>query len=693
MTHSHYRLSRRDFLKGAALVSLGSVLPFSHTSVLSQAAAQTTGSGLGLLNPRYPLGVSNVTVPNAVQWARDVMLLPVADDLSRMVPVYNQSLVRSAPFTSFGAEWCGHEPDDEMGHPALIRQVSAHDHTFGRRNISEGKYPLLTYKDEHVNQVFYFYNEPESGTHANTTGSMCGCFPPPDNQLIDPHADDCITTFFETVQVGFEVDNCTAENPPEYTATRIRAAALAKLFLYYKSIVEGSGNGHVFLMGSAVYPNFHQSDYWQEFFHFVHNGIGGPCGMPGIPVADLRALHAHLYHYWPSKCPSDNGDTYHGWDAVKPTAYAAGIMRGGVDWYKATYNDGQPLPLDFVLSEMGPRWEKNEDAMDVMAGNAWTGGFPNLMLGLCYWNTWLRWLTRDAWKPGHLGLAEGRKVFAMPHATNGNPYFHATRWTDLAQDPQYSAHIGQAMKSYFDFDDWDRVTREMTVFRAPDLGYGTYYDNAWTVLPETRRYHEDERPWIPLGGADTTWMRASKGRNYFFAPLGAAYTVWAHVGGDPGTHVLGAGWRYDGAQPGFQGDITLNIPGGGWSTVYVPVAKTTNGGNSEFRYWFEWVRSGSTRWAGDIPLHAGEFPNPKTYLAEGYTITPMTAMLCPMLVYSSTARSETLRVYRENVPGQDMGVSIGRPIVLGGVACTWRAERNDALFESGPQFWCPWDQP
>jgi hypothetical protein len=79
------------------------------------------------------LGVANSRRKNAVSYASIVLRLPAG------CPIYQEQLVHSTANDEGAgapsAEWCG-TADADFSASSVIREISAHDHIFGRRNIS-----------------------------------------------------------------------------------------------------------------------------------------------------------------------------------------------------------------------------------------------------------------------------------------------------------------------------------------------------------------------------------------------------------------------------------------------------------------------------------------------------------------------------------------------------------------------------
>ena len=122
---------------------------------------------LGTIPAANRLGIANTRYRSATQVATDVLRLP-ADS-----PVYQQQLVHSMEelHGSIGAsaDWlCKTLDTGETDKQCVIRQVSPHDHNFGRRNLSHmtwGGYPgtdLMAHTATKSNQLYYVCNEPEA---------------------------------------------------------------------------------------------------------------------------------------------------------------------------------------------------------------------------------------------------------------------------------------------------------------------------------------------------------------------------------------------------------------------------------------------------------------------------------------------------------------------------------------------------
>ncbi|MCI0529342.1 MAG: hypothetical protein L0Y56_18035 [Nitrospira sp.] len=221
------------------------------------------------------LGIANVAVKNASSFGTTVLRLPAG------FPVYQQQLVHNQVNSAgpkVAAEWCG-TADSEIQHTATLREISAHDTQFARRNLYNPNPPnppyhwLTKHRDDYSNQVYYVGNEPELECKVSNqgTGGRCNCWDPPDRTL-DPSISSCFpsptTQFWEnTPGDGVTVD-CGIGS-----SERIRANALAYVYLRLKS---ETGGGHIVLPPSSAGPllgkaTFHgvqnpaDYQYWIDF--------------------------------------------------------------------------------------------------------------------------------------------------------------------------------------------------------------------------------------------------------------------------------------------------------------------------------------------------------------------------------------------------------------------------------------------
>ncbi len=337
------------------------------------------------------LGIASPSVKNAASFGSTVLRLPAG------FPVYQQQMVRNQAIGAgpiVAAEWCG-TADDEFQHTATLREASAHDTHFSRRNLSDPSTNDLVYhRGTYFNQIYYLNNEPDLGSYLAVPNTGCSCWNPRDRN-IDQHVSSCFpnptNTFWEPAG-GFGNDlPCSSGGNSE----RIRANALAYVYLKLKEYTETIlGRGHIVLPPSSVNPllgrpsspNLLNDDaqYWVDFYTKVHNGVTvGNCNKQGIISSAIRTIHLHKYTDDPSELIHANHTPldFVGFDAI--------VIRAGTDWYRTTYNSGNPLDLDVLLSEMGYLWS-------ITTPLRWAGGWASFRKGLSWWNSYLCWLTRRA---------------------------------------------------------------------------------------------------------------------------------------------------------------------------------------------------------------------------------------------------------------------------------------------------------
>ncbi|MGH2541595.1 MAG: hypothetical protein ACRDIB_02280, partial [Ardenticatenaceae bacterium] len=332
----------------------------------------------GTLTADSRLGVANVGNRNASAFARAVLQLP------RNCPVYQQQLIHNtdnAGGPANDAVWCG-TPDDDISVASVIRAISAHDFGFGRRNLQrdqppgpDAQYGLF---DDHLlmytNHLYYVGNEPEafSCLQDQPGGGPCDCYEPAQWALdayisaCFPDPDSDFWEFWDGTGGPFRT-GCAEES---VDCRRIRAAALSRVFRHLKAEVGAVGG--VVLPPAALNPELGDdptdprgSLYWQVFFDQIHNH--DLPSLPGCPARsrllprDLEALHVHHFNPRDVDCdPPYDPDSYVcrlQWP-LRETAYSITRVRIGADWHRRTYvGAGQPLPLDYLISEGGPDWQ------------------------------------------------------------------------------------------------------------------------------------------------------------------------------------------------------------------------------------------------------------------------------------------------------------------------------------------------
>lgn len=653
---------------------------------------------LGVDN-RYRLGIANAVVSYGPEFARDVM------KLSATCLVYQQHLVHSNQWdagpAAASADYCYSADSTANSDPTsrrILRQVAAHDSQFGRMNVTQSpnyKFTDFTssfYYNQYYGQKFYVGNEPEAPAFPNIhrLAAQCyggNCWDPPS---WEPTGTDTgrfpIDPYFAGYFPGNDNPNFWKKSNPahalgmkcrdnRYTPRIIQPGALAYVYLTLKRLAENAGRDHIVLPPAAIKPLWGADEgtnpYWDTFFGHVH---GSGIGYSGAPfqnrlsdISQLRALHCHQYlTRWFGTATTDN--------AVENVADVARYMWRGVQWYRSKLRvlnvpgADSPLPLDYVLSETGiPNWET------ALYGRprGWTGGYDNFLKGLIAWNSFLCYLTRRA--PFELGLKDWQSgmytLYAGLHDPGSAPYFvRKPEGNSLFNLPTISSN-----QYYFDLDYWNAYSW----YSAPafDINHNANPNPPPPNVPippveyGNTQYH-NRFPAIQ----GTSWG----GTTWYMAPLGACWWVWNQVGSDPnvlnyvGPDGRAAGWYDDRGLAGSRGVVSVDVPGGGWSTIYIPFIKGSGenfpayGGWNNSRYNIIWHhRNGAPiREHGYLDLTL--LPNTKN--RNLYSYDTFSAMVLPLLVYSSQPQPIRIELQR-NLGGTP--VFVGRPVVLGGVACTW----------------------
>lgn len=728
---THSVVSRRRFLQGVLALSVSSVL-LDELKLVEPEIAQAIVVNRGAWSLRYPLGTAglsgaNYAIHGHVQITRDPLRFPVVPvgpvGTQLASPVYYGALAKN--ITDAGNADNTGTTDGEEWNPMVLRQVSAHNHRFGDINLHDSlQYHLIsapqgtTVITSFSQQQYYLYNEPETWYKDR------------------PFSRDSATVPSAT---NLGVTNLEEYNTTDPALYRIRPAALAKLFLIYKPTVEGAG--HRWLMASSTAGTLGALDptsvtstvspttspdpyaspddidvgkYWRQFFDWIHKTGWPSDGLPPIDDKALRAIHLHAYHPRPTIRRTFFGTQYNGEDPIWLTAYVAQRLRLGSDWYRTTYNSGADLELDYIISETGPRHQ------DVNATiYAYAGYFLNLMVGLCYWNTWLHWLARRA--KDELNLAPDYGVFAMiqladyrPFVIRSGNYSSSLNAPTKApggypSDAPATAGAVTGRQSYFKITaSPEKVTTEdFPLFRP------TGYNGVWGFLSQWDLYGADPTiyddcwtlPWKDYDGSQQTgWGAGTLGATQqcflWLTPMGATSAVWGKVGGAIGG-VLGTGWYNDGGTDGLKGTVSVALTEG-WNTVYIPLIKDESNGidgdgrtaaNSDFKYSFSWYINGHEYPHGEMLMDSNMFPNGKQYppydlntTQDGQPLKVKTwyhqavpsAMLCPLLVNVTPGYAGTyqLRIRRQRystvgatVP--QIKVLVGPPTPLNLVCCTW----------------------
>ena len=501
---------------------------------------------IGAILSNKRLGLSNVTVYAASSFAQNVL------GLSTGIPIYQQQLVHNW-YTYDGpaagaAEYCG-TPDNENNEPSTLRQVSAHDTLFARRNVSNDATTnpgILQWFQNHktANRIYYIGNEPEYPVQlglSTNNGCTNNCTQPRD-RVIDGYFSNVFNNsslFWETIAGPPTPSSTNCGVDTNDTTKRIKAEALA--YVYLRLLNEVGASGYLVLppasISSYLDGNHNYDPYWQTFFQKVHSGVtingytqNGITTAPtvnGSLTAPMRVLHLHQYSF------------------VKPSplegmADGACHFRKGVNAYRtAHYGANASLPLDIMLSEMGPtHWYSDQVNSDIR----WAGGYNSFKKGLSYWNSWLHWLLRQG--PSDCNLTAGHVIYACPHETSVPPY--ATYDT-----PQTNIRN----QWYFNSDTWNfSVYYGAPVINKPSLIVDGNYQNSFSSF----------------GGNPPIWDLKTWRRT----PFGTCYKVWSDIGLDSVTNNLSTGWVTSN-NAGTAAEITLTLPAG-YSTIYFPVIKSSS---------------------------------------------------------------------------------------------------------------------
>lgn len=627
----------------------------------------------GLIPHTRRIGISNTTTYNASLFATIVLRMPTD------IPIYQQQLVHSNEWRHgperAAAEWCLNGANDgDWQHTYTLRQISAHDTFFSRRNV-EGtpNFSLQWHRANTDYQIYYVNNEPEAGSSLRLNFAQCAtdandqdCWNPrdryldpslkkPDNSPVfppDPLNPQIIPLFWED---GISVlQGCSNNQYPK----RIQAKALAYVYLRFKRETETlPGKHHVVLPPAAIHADFEPANpYWPTFFDNIHNVSGVTINgstEAGITPSGLKVLHIH--HYSPKKYATTPATPL---DSVIETAKQ---VRSGADWYRSRYNGGNPLLLDILISEIGPDWR--DKTTPTGKPKAIAGGWDNFRDGLSWWNSLLRWYTKRAGKDCNLqGWDVGtHTVYGLIHEPVQVPFVELSPKSTAASGP-----LTTRQQWFFNADAWATyIDYAIPALTYPALGTDVgaqYYQNtvsssnpiSWGVR------HND-----PAGALPRTW---------YTTPFGACTAVWAQVGADPTTTTIGTGWVPSTTAGTIGGTgvgaiVTLPV---GYSTVYFPVFKDYATFTSMDQISFAWIRgNGDVCYRGYMALSDFQDTKLYTYVPPGSTTgvtEPMySAMIFPVVCYSSILRQVTVELRR---PYNGPQVWVGRPIVLPG-ACSW----------------------
>ena len=646
----------------------------------------------GSLNTTYRLGVANTSEADAFRWARQVLRLSI-ETFPQSFPVYQQQMVHAinrweqGP-ASAAAEQCWDGlGDSEYGLANVIRQASAFDTLFSRRNVTPGIQNFIPFRlppksdysaDVHSNnfygQVYFVHNEPEAtstslGLPDTTEACSAGVWPwGPRNNTIDQKVDTLGVIPFSSF---WEEPNGAG------LGRHIRAQALALVFLRLKRVIEAKLRSHIVLppVPSAPMLGAFGNLFWKDFYNAVRDGvtISAPTlGQPnrteienGVPPKDLKVLHFHYYS--PPRDPLSQGNL-----PLESVAEGAYAIKSGVNWFRQQYNPGQPLDMDILVSEMGPLWQIAGDAANEKHKWAWAGGWNNFRDGLSWWNSWLCWLMRRAPLASECNLAnspngnktDAHALYACIHSPDVLPYC-TTKTNGLF----WNTNTTTRNQIFFHADNWavGNVSGKDFIV-SPQLNSFGRYQTSFSVFDPTN--------WDPAPGttANTVWR---------IGPLGACYKVWSQIASDLLATSFGTGW-YANSLAGVIGETTIDLPGG-YSTVYFPIIKSFGTFALNTQIIATWRKTGRPDYVfgyfGAESSLTTEFPDAKNVtqiwsdIPGPYNLSPHTipaqtiysSMIFPVVCYSASPQTVTVRLSR-NIGGAY--VSLGRPVVLR-QACSW----------------------
>jgi len=623
----------------------------------------------GLVPAANRLGIANNQTPLVNDFAINVLRLPTN------IPIYQQQIVHSLAFaggpTIASADWKCATPDiNDINQVTTLREVSAHDNPWARRNISHAPttatgYDVLRHSDAYYNQIYYVVNEPD-GAGPLLTVSVCD---PGNWEQRDYGVDGYISSAIS----GFP--NATPdirywELEPVSSLWRVMPKALAYTFLKLKQAIEGKGRGHIVLPPAATNAMLSGSNvqtFWSEFFGFIHGPVGstltyesGPA-VPRITPASLGALHLHLYAVSPGS--TDKYGVSTDWWAAQGIPSPSGLMivansiaklRKGANWYRTNYGVGGQLAADVLISETGEDYGLGK--VDITL--RWRAGFSTHQEGMAWWNSWLCFLTRNA--TSQLGLQSPHVVHSCIHEPSILPV-STTRVPDTT--------INQ---KYLNVNSW---------LTATDPSAPAFLTGGSTSGRFPNKFSS-------YGGGEVVWPHPAAllpYATYYRTPHGACLYTWHKVAVDGVTENINTGWVSLTTSAGVIAQGTINVPVG-YNTVYFPVIKDMGNSTSGDLLSIQWLDS-SAQWKtfGTID-QLFDYQNSQTFQwVSGYVPVDITlgvpqpvysAVVLPVVVRATSAGSRTFRIHRA-IGGTR--VWLGKPQILPGV-CSWMTPHaNDMI--------------
>lgn len=610
------------------------------------------------------LGIANSTMPFQTQYGYYVF------DIWYTLPIYQQHLVRGNVkdfhgCTKASADWNCAVPDSEDTNPQTLREISAVDTQFARRNLNQGNQTFFNHRAAHWNQIYYLNNEPDIGNVISTGDPLCNCWNPNDRGIdpqyagsFQPNANK--PAFWEPRADALDIQFPSGcPSGIANTGRRIKASVLAWLFLRLKRETDAMGHGHIILPPSTTDPDMGiasgRSAYWYDFFKAVHKDGVSIDGQyePPIAPANLRALNIHGYSWtnW-SQTPLQK---------VKEDAM---LLKSGANWYKnrlvewGKLNPQDQLPVNIVLSEFGPLWgdfpvyDSQGHLLYTIPGKndsrvKWRGIWPGFRKALSWWNSWLCWLTRNGpivcnlqgWETGT------NTIYPLIHEPSQQPFTARNESSAPVRNQSYLSFAQNPDRLYL--DNWPNTPNIAVPIPGNDPGYQGYLDS-FSML------------WNYTSWQDATWAKT---------PLGACYTAWARVGPDDVTQNINTGWASN-TQSGVVATATIYLPAGPtYATVYFPVIKGDLSVYGDTQFTFSWSRGNTT----NLSFGKMMLLDIDDTMSDGQGGLIYSAMVYPVVVYNSSTSGQQITVQiSRNVAGPT--VWLGRPVTLKG-GCSWFASQ------------------
>ena len=654
---------------------------------------------IGYIPTTNRLGIANCGQVNQARFVWAVFFdqisgqLPVGTSPSPAnILIYQEQLAHSTSggtsSTYAAADWgCG-TADEDVGRNTVIREIFPADTQFARRNISYNTYNntydglnhyiasqqyFYSHRANYGTQIYYVGNEPDGGHFLRSAGysdALCGCWDPKDDRGIDPEfaylfAPYTAVQFWQPTGTSGIAIQCVPL--PLQNGRRIHPDALA---FYYLRLRRTTRQAYGYLNHAVLVPSSIDADYgvqsgntpyWDAFFDKVYRSGVTISGQTEPPISitpqtgdsALRTLHVHCYSY-----PGINKTP------LQVVAEDSGRVRSAVTWFRnklsawfpSQYNQYSALPIDLLISEMGPLW--GPDSLGyAKASFPWCGIFNNLRQSLNWWNSWLCWITRVVSAPESAGGCNIQgNAYGGVHEPDGQPFVARDNNVGCIPCPPGAICSGT-------------TCRNQWYFNADAMNFGVYYNAPIIAIPNTdvnaprnpgtQGYRDSFSAFgNPISfNSPSTWIRT---------PLGACFSVWAHVGGDAATlnsTNMNSGWVSN-TWAGVVGSASLNLPAG-YSSVYFPVIKADPGSFSTTTLSIRWLRGNQSYDFGSMALN--DFQDTGTYTWGNYSSNAYSAMMYPVVCYSAGGQTINVQISR-TIGGT--GLWLGRPIVLKG-ACSW----------------------